>query len=161
MADDVEEVHVVVNAADMARVLNELKKFSPVLSTTVRRRIRNAGKIVLNDVADAIAAFPVSRYEVGMREQLAKSLAVRVTTTPGDPRQGVQIVSTGRLLPAQKKALVKAMNTVSFHHPTFGRSHWMEQRGMRYFGQRVVTKHEQAVLAEIRAALDEAVEAMR
>ena len=40
MADG--DVQVVVNAGDLARVLNELKVFSPALSTVLRRRIRNA-----------------------------------------------------------------------------------------------------------------------
>lgn len=156
-----DDVKVVIEAAEMTRVLNQLKKFDPALSMTLRRRIRNAGRLVMADAQDAIRQFPVHRSDRGVREALAKSLAVRVNTTPASKSQGVIIVSTGRLLPEKKKALVKAFNKFELHHPVFGHGKWVTQPGIRYFGQRIISKHEMQAVAEIRAALDEAVEAMR
>jgi hypothetical protein len=179
MADAKDDVEVVLNSKDVADVLTKLKSFDPKLSTQIRRRIRDAAKIVMGDAQSEIRSYPAAHFSTSMREQLAASLAVRIYTS--STRQGVQIVSTGRLLPAEKKTLAKAMNAATVRHPVWGHRtlsaslttslrkrkaergkplRWVEQKGIRFFSQKVVTRHESEVVGLMVAAVDDAVEAM-
>jgi hypothetical protein len=174
MADE-EEVRVVLDPATFGRVLRDLKGFDKSLSTQVRKQLRTAGKILLDAAAAEIRTYPAVKYQTGMREQLAKSLAVRINNTAGSSRQGISVVSTGRLLPANKRILVKAMNQAVVHHTLYAqgkrgagksrageqnRTH-VDQPGMRYFRQSIATAHEAEIKRLIEAALDEAVRGMQ
>ncbi|MET3635665.1 hypothetical protein [Curtobacterium oceanosedimentum] len=183
MADEDEGIQLATNPQQITRILADLKAFSPALSTGIRRQVREAGKLVAADVAADIRSYPSNGgRSTGMREQLAKSLAVRMYTSAGAKKQGVQIVSTGRALPELKRALVKAMNRAEFRHPVWGnrsvrqaattsirkrreeagRPHrWVDQRGMRYFRAQVVRSHESAVTSLIEAALNQALEILQ
>lgn len=183
MADD-EAVHVEIDPNEFGKVLRDLKAFDKTLSTSVRKQIRVAGKILQDAAAAEIRAYPAAKYDKGMREQLANSLAVRINNTAGSSRQGVSVVSTGRLLPANKRALVKAMNRKQFRHPVFGGDsrkvseklttswkqlradrhkphNWVNQQGMRYFRQDIATAHEGEIRRLISLALDEAARSLQ
>jgi hypothetical protein len=158
MAGDNEIVRVELNRGDLGRLMHEVKEFDPRLSTALRRRMRNAGKLVMGDVKADILSYPGS-VQTGMREELAASLAVRIQNTKH--KQAVKIVSTGAKLPAQKKVLARAMNASSIRHPVFGRGGWAQQPGMRFFSKSVIDKHKPQAIEEIRLALEEAIAGMR
>jgi hypothetical protein len=164
---------------ELSRLLAFLKDSDKVLAKSLRKNVRNAAKIVQADVARAIMAYPAQKYHTGMREELAGSLAVRINSSTKSKRTGVQIVSNGRLLPQQKKALVKAMNAAdTFRHPVWhggntANGHtkvkflhrkdsspkfWIEQKGMRYFRSEVVRQHESSVAEMIGDAISEILE---
>jgi len=68
-----------------------------------------------------------------MTKALARGIRTKISTSVRSP--GVSIVATGRYLPAEKQAMVKAFNKASFRHPTFGnREAWVAQAGRPYFG---------------------------
>jgi hypothetical protein len=154
-----EVVRVTVNSRDLAETLRKAKEFNPKLATAVRRRIRNAGKLVMRDVQEEIRSYPADKYSTGMRGELAESLAVRIMTSVGS-KQGVRIVSTGSKLPGNKKVLARAMNAATVRHPVFGRG-YMSQPGMRFFSAAVINRHKQEAIEQIRLAVDEAVESMK
>lgn len=163
-----ETVELELDPNEFARVMREIKGLDKALATAIRKSIRNTAKLVITDVQAEIHSYPAKRYNTGMRDQLARSLAVRIGTAKGGTKQGVFIVSTGRLLPANKKALVKTMNRAQFRHPVFsggrrgtgqGRT-WADQSGMRYFRQSIVAGRESQLTAALRAAVDQATEAL-
>lgn len=165
MAEE-EAIQIRLDPERFSQVLRDIKGFDAKMSTGLRRQVRTAGKILLDAVAAEIRTYPAARYQTGMREQLAGSLAVRVNTTAGSSRQGVLIASTGRLLPANKKNLVKAMNKTNIRHPVFagktsksGRQ-WVDQPGMRYFRQSIAAAHESEVIRLITEAVEEAAKAL-
>jgi hypothetical protein len=152
-----EVVRIELNKYDLRRLLLEVKEFDPRLSTALRRRLRNAGKLVMDDVKADIMSYP-GVVQTGMRGQLAASMAVRIQNTKH--RQGVKIVSTGAKLPAQKKVLARAMNAESIRHQVYGWG-WVDQPGMRFFAASVINKHKPQAIEEIRLALEEAIAGMR
>lgn len=146
------------------------------LATALRKQIRNAGRIVQADVASAILSYPLHKRDTGMLSELAASLTVRINSSRSMRRTGAQIVNTGRLLPEQKKALVKAMNAAeTFRHPVWhGGNHgnatmrvrpfhvrdrhpreWVEQKSARYFRKEVVRRHESTVVGLFADAIND------
>jgi hypothetical protein len=164
MADE-EFVELKLEPTEFARVMREVKTIDKALATEIRKSIRDAAKLVIGDVQSEIRAYP-ARRQTGMREQLASSMAVRIGTAKGGTKQGVFIVSTGRLLPANKKALVKALNRAQFRHPVFpnkkqpGSRAWVDQPGIRYFRQSIVAKRESHLTAVLTAATEKAAKAV-
>lgn len=169
------DLEVELDPEVFARALREIKAVQPKLSTGIRREIRAAGKLVIGDVQAEIRSYPSRGRSTGMREKLASGLAVRIGTSAGGTKQGVFIVSTGRQLPASKKALVKAMNRATFRHPVFaggrraswrtnpGRQNrqWVDQPGMRYFRQSILNARSSQLTAAMTAAVQAATEGLR
>jgi hypothetical protein len=155
----------------LTALLTELKAVEPKLATGMRREVRRAGDLVkqvaqaevlqYTDTAKRTRAATRARHYVqntSMREQLAASIVIRVSTSTGR-RQGVSVVSTGKLLPVKQQALVKAMNRKEFTHKVFGRGD-VPQTGARYFRPATLAAARELMLARIRVVMEEALAAL-
>lgn len=161
-----EGVSVEIDPELLTALLRELRAVQPKLATGIRREVRNAGGLVRDVAAAEILAYPEAKYSTGMREKLADSIVIRITSSPKAKRQGVDVVSTGRLLPQNKRALVKAMNRKTFKHPVYagaagsGERKLVEQAGARYFRPRTLEAARALMNARIRVVMDEALTAL-
>ncbi|MBW4033032.1 MAG: hypothetical protein HIU88_10250 [Acidobacteria bacterium] len=154
----------------LSALLVELKAVEPKLATGMRREVRRAGDLVkqvaqaeirsYTDTAKQARAATRARHYIrtSMREELAASIVTRISTRVGR-RQGVTIVSTGKLLPAKQQALVKAMNRKDFTHKVFGRGD-VPQTGARYFRPATLAAARELMLARIRVVMEEALAAL-
>lgn len=161
-----EGVRIEVDPELLTAMLRELRAARPKLATGMRREVRNAAGLVRDVAVSEILAYPEAKYSTGMREKLAGSIAVRITSSPNARRQGVDVVSTGRLLPKNKQALVKAMNRKEFRHPVYagkagaGQRVFVTQAGARYFRPSTLETARALMNARIRAVMDEALAAL-
>lgn len=159
-------VSIEVDPELLTALLRELRAVQPKLATGIRREVRNAAGLVRDVAVAEILSYPEGKYSTGMRQKLADSIVVRITSSPNSRRQGVDIVSTGRLLPQNKRALVKAMNRRSFSHPVYagaagsGSRRFVEQAGARYFRPSTLETARVLMNARIRAVMDEALAAL-
>lgn len=159
---------VTIEIRHLGEILRDLKAAEPKLATTLRRHIRDAGKVAAKDVQREVLKAPPARRvspeeaasggrrrrSVGIRAAIAKGVRVQIVT--GKRANGVRIVSTGAGLSADRKPMVKAYNRKTFRHQVFGNPEaWVEQRGRPYFGS-VIASHSEGVRKAILRAVDEA-----
>lgn len=152
------EIDPVIDPAQVGLVLRRLELVSPTLQQALLGKMTEAADLAREDAAAVIRAYPAKKSSRGMREALANSLEVHVDQRSGGKVTRARVVSTGRLLPAQQQALVKAMQSLEFRHPVFARGNrripWVAQRGMRYFDYSRL----QARLPRIRQLMSEALD---
>lgn len=159
------EVHVEIR--HLGEILRDLKEFEPRLATSLRREIREAGKIAAKDVQKEVLKPPPERVvrvgesrrrrSSGVRAGIARGVRVQIQT--GRKSQGVRIVSTGSGLPSDRKPMTKAYNRKAFRHQVFGNGTWVPQRGRPYFGA-VIASHRDDVRRAIVRAVDTAAETL-
>ena len=159
-------VRIEIDPEQLTALLRELKAVQPKIATGMRREVRKAGAMVRDVAVEEVLAYPQAKYSTGMREKLAGSIAVRIVSSPNSRRQGVDIVSTGRLLPKNKRVLVKAMNRKVFRHPVYegragtGQVKFVEQAGARYFRPSTLASAKALMNARIRVVMDDALAAL-
>lgn len=145
------EAHVEIR--NLGEILRDVKAFEPKLATALRRNIRNAAKAAADDAKAEVIKGGASK--TGLRAGIARGIRVSIST--GKRTNGVRITSTGAGLDASRKPMVKAYNTATFRHPTFGdTNNWQQQSGRPYFGS-VIAAHKADVQRGVEQALDEAV----
>jgi hypothetical protein len=146
-----EFIRVEADPRQLAHILAGAKAFDKKLATNIRRELRKAGDVAINDMRGILGSGPVGGA-------IGQGIRMQVSTSAS--KTGVRIVSTGSALAAEKKPLVKAFNKGTFRHPVYGhRDRWVSQSGRPYFG--VVYKHRDEIMAAVQKALDDAVEAIK
>lgn len=155
-----EGVRIEVDPELLAALLRHAREVQPKLATGMRREVRTAAGLVRDVAVAEVLGYPAGKRTTGMREQLAGSIVVRIVSSATSRRQGVYVVSTGRLLPQEKKALVKAMNRREFRHEVFGdhggSRRFATQQGARYFRPSTLETARDLMNARIRTVMDEA-----
>jgi hypothetical protein len=151
-----------IQIQNLGQLLRDLKAFEPRLATSLRREIRNAAKVAVQDARAEVLKPPPPRSlsvasrssrSAGTRKAIARGIRVQIVT--GKRTNGVRIVSTGAGLSADRKPMVKAYNTKSFRHRVFGGDTWVTQRGRPYFGA-VIASHQREVQGAVVRAVDQA-----
>lgn len=103
----------------------------------------------------------------GMREAIKGAITTSIRTRKSESRgsvASVKITANANKMPAGMAPMVKAYNTSkAFRHPVFGdEDTWAYQAGRPYFGAVAFDPAmRRAMLARIKAALDDAAEAMK
>lgn len=163
-----------IDAREFSELLNAAKEFEKGLGLRLRKNIRDAAKPIVKDMRDAVTS-PTSKRSASIRVTkrkrgqdvevqthtaalVAKGIRFRVGT--GKTGGTGAFVSSSSALPAERKAMARALNKKSFRHPVFGDSnHWVTQTGRPYFGS-VILGNTDALYQAIEKALDEAATAL-
>lgn len=152
---------VTIDPQQWHRFKQDLDKFDPAITRALRKRIRNAGNIAADKVKDELRlSSPAGGPDSGEGRQ-ALIAATRVSVSFGRSAAGVKITTGSSRLAAEHKGLLHVYNKKSFRHPVYGnRAVWVTQEGRPYFGSVIQKAIDREIIAEIRAALDEAVTAI-
>lgn len=141
------------------------------LQKRMRAEIKQAGKPVVQDIANAARAVEVSSSQggdarpndsTGLREAVAKATQLSVTQTgvrirvSGNRFQTLRIRQSLRISSGSKN-LPKYLNASPgyerWRHPVFGHSVWTTQRGERFF-HKTAASHSRDFRAAIQQAMD-------
>ena len=149
-----------VEASEFTTLMRDAKAFDRDLGLRMRREIRNAAKPIVADVKRKVLEDPPGggRVTVGTREAIARGVALKISTaTKGG---GVTVAASGRHLPTDRKAMLRAYNSDSFRHPVYGnRKRWVRQQGNPFF-RSVIAEHGVQLRIAVQKALFEAAEAL-
>ena len=156
--------------SDFATTLKRVKEFSPELATSLRKELRNAGGLLVQDVRAAVRGqargeriakqtrrgHHKAGAKVSFRDAIASATSLKIVA--GTTRQGISVVTDASKMPENIRAMAKAWNKKSFRHPVFGnRDRWVNQDGRPYFGS-VINEHVAEVQEAMNTALSEALE---
>lgn len=158
---------VVIDPAEWYRLKKELDAFDPALARALRKRIKNAGQVAADAVKDTLKLpSPDGGPDVGHGRQ-ALIEATKVSVSFAKRAAGASVVTTSNRLPEPHKSLLMVYNKRNkFRHPVFAEGEnrdqwtWVEQQGRPYFADPIYKALDEALVNEVRAALDEATRAI-
>jgi len=136
---------------------------APQLRTNLRRDIRNAAKLIANEIKAAVLEEPRrpsshSTKHTGLRQNIAAGIGVSILT--GNTKIGVSIISSGKNLPESARTLVRAYDRAGgWRHPVFLTGKWVTQYGRPYFAS-VIAKSSTRVTAVVEKAMAEAAQSL-
>jgi len=153
-------VEVTIRAEDWYKVAAELRYFDPALLKTLRKRLRDTGKLGVESVRKMLGmGSPDTGPDRGrMRSLLAAGTRVAVSFAKSGG--SVKVVTSPSKLPDAHQAIHAAYNMHSWRHPVFGSDTWDAQQGRPYFYGAVMGAGYKEMRKGIEAAIDDAVRAM-
>ncbi len=155
----------------------ECDQYDRQIILNLRRRIRAAGKVAVEEVKKTLALpSPDGGPDEGEGRR-ALAAATNVTISFTQRGAGAKIVTSSRRLPEENKGLLLVYNKDTFRHPVFererqasarrgntlrhrlvksGRAPWVAQKGRPYFGEPITKALNGAIRDEILAAVEDA-----
>lgn len=120
-------IEVTTDAEDFVRFLGMTSTLKPELKTSLRKRVKGAGKAAQEAVQAEVRKPPLHRgkgtriegkpQSRGLRSKIAQGVRVSIATTKPDTA-GVTIKASPKALPADQKKLLKAYNSEKgWRHP--------------------------------------------
>lgn len=176
-------LQIVIDPLEWARFKKQLDASDVNLARILRRRIRNAALVGAESVKGELKeATPTGKALDGEAARNALIQATKVTVSFATRAAGARIVTGAGNLPAAQKGLLRVYNKTTFRHPVFetgdqgtarhffsgstrsrqklGRdgtlAPWVSEQGHPYFNAGIYKVLDTAMIAEIRAALDDA-----
>ena len=148
---------VTIDPQEWFRFKAELDRFDPSLAKALRRRIRNAGMTSAEEVKKTLAMGSPDGGPDDGSSRAALIAATRVSVSFAKRAAGAKITTGSSKLAAEHKGLLNVYNMKTFRHPLFGdKEKWIQQQGRPYFGSVIQKALDEALITEVRAALDEA-----
>jgi hypothetical protein len=150
-------IAIQIDSQEWYRLSRDLKQFDPKLMTALRKRLRNAGNFAVDQIRKTLGMpSPDGGPDAGKyRDMLAA--ATKVSISFSQKQAGAKVVTSGRSLPENHRALLKVYTKDSFRHPVFGDdTDWVTQRGRPYFGAAFEKDLVRVAQQEINDALEEA-----
>lgn len=152
---------VTIDPQEWYRLKQELDRFDPALTRALRKRIRNAGNVAAEEVRRTLRLPSPDGGDNSGESRAALAAATRVAVSFGKKSAGAKITTGSSGLAEKHKGLLHVYNKTEFRHPVFGQDDvWVAQKGRPYFESAIKKVIDRALVAEIDAALDEAVQAM-
>jgi hypothetical protein len=144
--------------ADAAR---QLRAVDPKLKNSLTRRIRAAGKPIVQDVRAAVLAAPAKGpRHTGLRAAIAKAVTIATSTSKGNP--GIRFRVPGNRMPSGQRSLPPYFEGYrgNWRHPVFGnREVWVPQDAHPYFYP-TIRRHADDFRDACRQAVDDALESV-
>lgn len=146
-----QSLNLKVDSSQFAALFGKSSQLDKVLKAELRKQIRNGSKIIVKDMQAEVRKAPTddspNDASTGLRERIAASLTVKISTSTSNP--GVTIMA-GDPLAAEYDGAVR------WRHPVFGNTGvWVTQTGREFFGS-VGDRHRDDVTKLILAAMDTA-----
>lgn len=152
---------IVIDPQEWFRLKQDLDAFDPALARALRKRIKNAGQVAADEVKKTLALPSPGGGDDSGEGRAALIAATRLTVSFGKRTAGAKIVTGSSRLSAAHKGLVNVYNKKTFRHPVFGnKDNWVPQQGRPYFRSSIYKALDRVMVREVRAALDEAVNAI-
>lgn len=174
-----------IDAHAFAQLMRDAKAFDRDLGLRLRRNMRLAAKPIVADVKRKVLEPPPGGGErtAGTRAAIARGVGLKIGT--GSKGGRVTIAASGRALPANRRAMLKAYNSKGWRHPVFADAVngdrdsrtrgfralnaarggglkswvWVWQEGNPYFSS-IILEHKRDMQLAVLAAMDEAARAL-
>lgn len=136
-----------------------LRAVDPKLKNALTRRIRAAGRPILQNVRAAVLATPAKGpRHTGLRRAIAKAATVATSTSRTNP--GIRFRVPGSRMPSGQKSLPPYLEGYrgNWRHPLFGnRDHWYPQSPHPFFAP-TIREHADDFRRAIGEAIDDALD---
>ncbi len=151
---------VYIDAGQLHKLQQELRKFEPKALTTLRREVKRIGEKAVQAVEKAVMEDPPGGDSVpGSDARAAIASAVSMKLSFGKRTSGVAVVASGKNLGVNAQFL-GAYNQNQWNHKVFGREPKVTQYGHPYFGAAITPIVDDEMLGALAAAFDKAAQAI-